>query len=162
VSPQALPAEFRKAVEEGVNDGIFTGVLARYPVADVQVCVTGCGFDPETASEVAFRTAAVMAFREAVAAAGAELLEPIMALEILTPAEHLGDVVGDLNSRRGKVKEMLTRGASHIIHAAVPLAELFGYSTAIRSLTRGRASYTLEPEKFDFVPKTIREQLLNK
>jgi elongation factor G len=103
-----------------------------------------------------------MAFRQAVTKAAPELLEPIMALEIVTPAEHMGDVLGDLNARRGKVKEMVARDDSQIIRAKAPLAELFGYATAIRSLTKGRASYTMEPEQFDIVPAAIREELLNR
>ncbi len=118
--------------------------------------------DTELSTEVAFRTAAVLAFRDAFSAANPELLEPIMALEIITPSEFMGDVMGDLNGRRGKVKDMITRNEEQIIHAQVPLAELFGYSTAIRSLTRGRASYTLEPLTFDLVPRAIKEELLKR
>ena len=88
--------------------------------------------------------------------------EPLMELEIITPSDFMGDVMGDLNGRRGKVKDITARGANQIIRARVPLAELFGYSTAIRSLTRGRAVYTIEPEKFEIVPANIREQLLNR
>jgi elongation factor G len=103
-----------------------------------------------------------MAFREAVMAASPELVEPIMKLEITTPGEHMGDVMSDLSGRRGKVKEVIARGAMQVIRAAVPLAELFGYATAIRSQTRGRAAYTLEPEQFDIVPGAVREELLNR
>jgi elongation factor G len=139
-----------------------TGVLARYAIEDVRVAVTGGLYDVEASTEMAFRSAAVMATREAIAAATPELLEPIMKIEITTPAEHMGDVLGDLNGRRGRVREMITRGSLQVIRADVPLAELFGYSTAIRSLTKGRASYTQEPERFDVVPRAIREQLLNR
>ena len=162
IARNVLQGEFREYIEQGVRDGLLTGVLARYPVTDTHVRVTGVDLDPEASTEVAVRTAAVMAFREAAAAAGIELLEPIMALEIITPSEYLGDVVGDLSGRRGRIKEMFVRGANHVIRATVPLAELFGYSTIVRSLTRGRASYTLEPQAFEIVPKVIREQLLNR
>ena len=162
VSTNRIPAVFRADVEGGVKDGIATGVLARYTLIDIAVRVTDGGFDAEASTDVAFRTAAVMAFREAVTAASPELLEPIMALEIITPSEFMGDVMGDLNGRRGKVEELEARDAAHIIRARVPLAELFGYATAIRSLTRGRASYTLEPEAFDIVPASIRQKLLNR
>jgi elongation factor G len=145
-----------------VSDVLLTGVLARYQIVDVSVCVTGGRFDPELSTETAFRTAAVMAVRDAIMAAQPELLEPIMFLEIATPAECMGDVLGDLNGRRGKVKEMVARGATQIIRAWVPLAELFGYSTAIRSLTKGRASYTQEPETFDIVPGAIKDQILSR
>lgn len=160
VARSVIPDEFRGSVEEGLNDGIMTGVLGRYSVRDVSIHVTGGGFDPETSTDMAFRTAAVMAFREAIMSAAPEFIEPIMVLEILTPGEYVGDVLGDLNGRRGKVKKMTTRGTTQIIHAGVPLAELFGYTTVIRSLTSGRASYTMEPEQFEIIPKEIREKLL--
>ncbi len=157
-----IPAAFRSSVEQGIQDGIYTGVILRYPMTDMIVKVTGGSFDSEFSTDAAFRTAAVMAFREAVASAAAELLEPLMELEIITPSDFMGDVMGDLNSRRGKVKDITARGANQIIRARVPLAELFGYSTAVRSLSRGRAMYTIEPEKFEIVPGNIREQLLNR
>jgi len=150
-------------VEQGLTDGILTGVLARYPMTDVLAQVTDVVFtDEETATDVAFRTAAVMGFREAALAATPELLEPIMSLDIVTPAEYVGDIMGDINGRRGSVRDMTTRGDMQIVRAQVPLAELFGYSTAIRSLSRGRASYTMEPGEFAVVPRTVREQLLNR
>ena len=163
VSDRDIPASFQKEIRQGIVDGIMTGVLARYPVVDVVVRVTGGAFlDEDTASDVAFRTAAVMAFRAAVEAAGPELLEPIMSLEIVTPPEYMGEVMGDLNSRRGHVRDMKARGATQLVSAHVPLAALFGYATAIRSLTRGRASYTMEPEQFAIVPKAVKEELLNR
>jgi len=162
VSKRDLPEDFRSCVEAGIEDGAITGVLTRYAVTDVAVTVKGAKVDPEFSTDVAFRTAATMALREAVMAATAEFLEPIMALEIVTPAEHMGDVLGDLNGRRGKVKEMATRGELQVVHASVPLAELFGYSTAIRSLTRGRANYTMEPVQFDIVPAQLKNELLNR
>lgn len=157
-----IPAAFRDAVEKGVQDGLYTGVLLRYPMTDMVVKVTGGKFDAEFSTEPAFRTAAVMAFRDAVSNSSPELLEPLMELEIITPSDFMGDVMGDLNGRRGKVKDIAARGANQIIRARVPLAELFGYSTAIRSISRGRAVYTIEPEKFEIVPGNIREQLLNR
>jgi len=161
---RALPDEkLADCLEQGLTDGILTGVLARYPMTDVlakvaEVVIT----DEETATDVALRTAAVMGFREAALAASPELLEPIMSLDIVTPAEYVGDVMGDINGRRGSVRDMTTRGDMQIVRAQVPLAELFGYSTAIRSLSRGRASYTMEPGEFAVVPRTVREQLLNR
>ena len=162
VKADRIPHVFREQVAQGIMDGIMTGVLARYAMTDMTCRVIDGGFDPESSTDVAFRTAAVMAFRGAVMAAGPELLEPIMELEIITPGEHMGDVLGDLNGRRGKVQEMITRGDMQIVKAAVPLAELFGYSTVIRSLTRGRASYTMEPEQFDIVPEPVRTELLSR
>jgi elongation factor G len=150
-------------VEQGLTDGILTGVLARYPMTDVLAKVTDVVItDEETATDVALRTAAVMGFREAALAATPELLEPIMSLDIVTPADYVGDIMGDINGRRGSVRDMTTRGDMQIVRAQVPLAELFGYSTAIRSLSRGRASYTMEPGEFAVVPRTVREQLLNR
>ena len=146
-----------------MTDGILTGVLARYPMTDVLAKVTEVVImDEETATDVAFRTAAVMGFREAALAASPELLEPIMSLDIVTPADYVGDIMGDINGRRGSVRDMTTRGDMQIVRAQVPLAELFGYSTAIRSLSRGRASYTMEPGEFAVVPRMVREQLLNR
>ena len=161
---KALPDErLADGVEQGLTDGILTGVLARYPMTDVLAKVTEVVItDEETATDVALRTAAVMGFREAALAAAPELLEPIMSLDIVTPADYVGDIMGDINGRRGSVRDMTTRGDMQIVRAQVPLAELFGYSTAIRSLSRGRASYTMEPGEFAVVPRTVREQLLNR
>ncbi|MDI6774683.1 MAG: elongation factor G [Verrucomicrobiota bacterium] len=157
-----IPREFRDAVEDGLKDGLITGVLARYPIKDTLVRVTGGRFDPANAGDIAFRTAALMAFREAFAAAKPELLEPIMSLEIVTPRDYMGEILGDLSSRRGKTKEIAARGDMRIVHASAPLAELFGYSTAVRSLSRGRAGYVMEPREFEIVPRQIQETLLNR
>ncbi len=158
----SIPAEFVKDVEAGLNDGIMTGVLGRYPMTDLVVNVVGGSFDIEFSTSMAFRTAAVLAFRDAVLAAGLEFLEPIMLLEIMTGSEHMGDVLGDLNGRRGHVKEIAPRLNSQVIKVEVPLAELFGYSTVVRSLTSGSASYTMEPEEFKVVPKAVKEKMINR
>jgi elongation factor G len=157
-----LPSEFRPAVEEGIQDGLMTGILANYALTDVKVRVVGAVYHEQESTEVAFRTAAVMAFRAAVKAARPAILEPIMTLEILLPTEHLGDVLSDVSSRRGHVQDMVSKDLVQVVHARVPLAELFGYSTAIRSLTKGRASYTMEPACFDVVPEAIQQQLLER
>ena len=158
-----VPPEFWAPIEQGVRDAILTGVLARFPMQDVCVRVTGGGIlDPESATETAFRTAAILAFREAAQAASPELLEPIMAVELVTPPEFTGDLMGDLNGRRGQVREMDAHGDMQTIRADVPLAELFGYATAIRSLSRGRASYSMEPEGFAIVPNVVKEEILNR
>ncbi len=158
-----LSDELAEAVEAGLADAVGTGVLARYPMMDLAVKVTGVeAGEPESASPVAFRSAAVLAFREAAAQASPELLEPIMRLVIVTPAEHVGEVIGDVNARRGQVRDMEERGDTKVVSADVPLAELFGYSTAVRSLSRGRASYTMEPAEFAVAPRSVREQLLNR
>ena len=158
-----LTDELAEAVEAGLADGVSTGVLARYPMMDLSVRVKGVeAGEPESASPIAFRSAAVMAFREAAGAASPELLEPIMRLVISTPVEYVGEVIGDVNARRGQVRDMEERGDAKVVSAEVPLAELFGYSTAIRSLSRGRASYTMEPGEFAVVPRSVREGLLNR
>ena len=158
-----VPEELAEAVEAGLADGVSTGLLARYPMIDLAARATAVRMgDAENAQPVAFRTAAVMAFRAAAQAARAELLEPIMRLVIVTPPEHVGEIIGDVNARRGQVRDLEDRGGTKVVQAAVPLAELFGYSTAIRSLSRGRASYTMEPDAFSIVPGTIRDQLVNR
>ena len=162
LSTKVLPAQYRDVVKEGIENGAMTGVLSQFPVTDTEIRIVGAEVDPECSTEVAFRTAATMAFRDVVLAAKAEILEPIMALDIITPPESMGDVLGDLNGRRGKVKDMVARGIQQVVRAAVPLAELFGYATAVRSLSKGRASYTMEPEQFDIVPEKVKEKLLNR
>ena len=153
----------QECVEQGLEDGISTGVLARYPMTDIAVtCLSATVVDPEVSDEVAFRSAAMMGFREAAEAAAPEFLEPLMKLEITTPPESVGEVLGDLNMRRGTVLDMEQRGDMQIVHARVPLACLFGYSTAIRSLTKGRASYSMEPDMFEIAPKNVREEILSK
>ena len=153
----------QECVRQGLEDGVVTGVLARYPMTDIAVtCLGAVLVDPEVSDEVAFRSAAMMGFREAAEAAAPEFLEPIMKLEITVPPESVGEVLGDLNSRRGTVLDMSQRGDMQLVHARVPLAKLFGYSTAIRSLTKGRASYSMEPDMFEFAPKNVREEILSR
>ena len=152
-----------ECIEQGLMDGVMTGVLARYPMTDIQVTALRVTVvDPEVSDEVAFRSAAVMGFREAAEAAAPEFLEPIMKLEITTPPESVGEVLGDLNGRRGTVLDMEQRGDMQIVHARVPMAQMFGYATAIRSLTKGRASYSMEPSDFALVPKNVRDDLLSR
>ena len=160
----ALPdPKFADVVKQGLADGVSTGVLARYPMTDIAVTAVRCAIvDPEISDEIAFRSAAVMGFREAAESAAPEFLEPIMKLEITTPPESVGEVLGDLNARRGTVLDMEQRGDMQIVHARVPMAQMFGYSTAIRSLTKGRASYSMEPSDFALVPRSVREELLSR
>ena len=153
----------QECVEQGLADGVATGVLARYPMTDLSVeCLSATLVDPDVSDEVAFRSAAMMGFREAAEAAAPEFLEPIMKLEITTPPESVGEVLGDLNGRRGTVLDMDMRGDMQIVHARVPMAQMFGYSTAIRSLTKGRASYSMEPDMFEIAPKNVREDILSR
>ena len=159
----ALPdARLAETLEQGLLDGIMTGVLARYPMTDIEASVSAMEIvDPEISDEIALRGAAVMGFREAALAADPEFLEPIMKLEITTPPESVGEVLGDLNMRRGTVLDMAQRDDMQVVHARVPMAQMFGYATAIRSLTKGRASYSMEPSDFALVSKSVREHLLS-
>ena len=153
----------QECVEQGLADGVATGVLARYQMTDLKVICQGATIiDPEISDEVAFRSAAMMGFREAAEGASPEFLEPIMKLEIMTPPEGVGEILGDLNSRRGAVLDMDMRDDLQIIHARVPMAKMFGYSTAIRSLTKGRASYSMEPDMFELAPPDVRAEILSK
>lgn len=162
VSTAIIPQEYRKAIDEGIRDALLTGVLGNYAIIDTEVKVVGGETSPVDSSEMAFRTAAVMALREAISSASPALLEPIMMLEINSPEEHLGEVLGDINSRRGRVREIKSLEDMQIVQAEVPLAEVFGYATALRSLTKGRASYTMEPLAFDPVPSSMQDAILNR
>lgn len=162
VSDDQIPQEFREFVEQGIRDGLITGILANYPLIDLEVVTINGAFHPVDSSEVAFRSAAIMALREAVRAASPTLLEPIMKVEIVTPDEHLGDVIGDVSGRRGRIKEMAAQEGVQVVQAEIPLAELFGYSTGLRSLTRGRASYSMEPARFEPVPQNLQESIVNR
>ena len=158
-----LDKHLQECVRQGLADGVATGVLARYPMTDLAVtCLSATLVDPEVSDEVAFRSAAMMGFREAAEAAAPEFLEPIMKLEITTPPESVGEILGDLNSRRGAVLDMDMRGDLQVVHARVPLAQMFGYATAIRSLTKGRASYSMETDQFELAPKNVREEILSR
>jgi elongation factor G len=157
-----IPKEFEAPIREGIESGLVTGILGNYSLIDIGVRVTHCGFHPEMSTEVAFRSASIMALRDAVKVAQPALLEPIMKVEVVAPDEHLGDVLGDLNSRRGRIKEMVAQSGAQIVHAEVPLAELFGYATSLRSATRGRASYSMEPCLFDVVPENLKNSIVNR
>ena len=162
VSKEVIPGEFHDAILAGLGDALSTGVLGNYPLVDLDVTVTGGSAHPVDSSEMAFRTAAVMALRAAIGNASPTLLEPIMKLEIIAPDDHLGDVMNDLNGRRGRIREIEAREAVQIVHVDVPLAEMFGYATTLRSLTKGRASYTMEPYRFEAVPDSMQETILNR
>ncbi|MFO7536054.1 MAG: elongation factor G [Kiritimatiellia bacterium] len=158
-STDRIPELFRESLCEGLQDVLVTGLLAGYPLTDVRVNVVDGAFNELSSTEVAFRTAAAMAAREGIQAARPVLLEPIMKVEVLTPAESMGEVLGDLNARRGRVRELASKGSLQLVHAAVPLAEMFGYATAIRSLSKGRASHTMEPHSFDVAPEAIQQAM---
>jgi len=157
-----IPREFIKPVEAGIREALETGVLAGYPVVDVRVSLTFGSYHEVDSSEIAFKIAGSMAFKEAAKAAGPILLEPIMEVEVVTPSDFLGAVVGDLNSRRGKIGGMTQRGEAQVVAADVPLAEMFGYSTTLRSMTQGRAVYTMEFDHYAEVPKNVAETIITK
>jgi len=144
-----IPAEFIPAAIEGIEDSARTGYVAGYPMTDMVVTITGGSYDDTDSTEIAFKAAASMAFKDAVRRAGPILLEPIMTLQVITPPEYIGAIIADSGSRRGKICETIKNPNRVIIRSMVPLAELFGYATVLRSLTQGRASYTMEPAYFD-------------
>lgn len=157
-----IPKEFIPAVKEGVMEAARSGTLAGYPVVDVRVILYDGSYHEVDSSELAFKTAGVMAFNEGMRRAQPTLLEPIMDVEVVTPQEYMGDVVGDLNSRRAKIESMKQRLNDKIVKGYVPLSEMVGYVTALRSLTKGRATYTMEPSHYRKVPKHIAEKLVGK
>lgn len=158
----AIPAEFVKAVEKGVKETLENGVLLGYPVVDVKVTCYDGSYHEVDSSEVAFKIAASQALQAASKKAGMSLLEPMMKVEVTTPSEFMGDIIGDLSSKRGQVLGSEERARATIINAIVPLAELSGYATQIRSMSQGRASYYMEPSHYDIVPKNIVEQMVAK
>ena len=157
-----IPKEYIKPVEKGITEAAASGVCAGYPVVDLRVEIIDGSYHPVDSSEFAFKIAGSMAFKDAARKAGMSILEPIMKVEINSPDENLGDLIGDITSRRGQVIEVDSQNNMARIIAHAPLAELFGYSTAIRSLSKGRASYSMEPSHFDRVTNEIQKQLLEK
>jgi elongation factor G len=159
----AIPNEFIPAVEAGVREAMQSGVLAGYPVSNVQVTLLDGSAHEVDSSDLAFKIAASMAFRDAAAKAEPRMLEPIMHVEVVTPEVSLGDVIGDLNARRADIQGMEpTPGATQTIRCLVPLAEMFGYATTLRSLTQGRATYTMEPYRYAEAPAEIADEILGR
>src|SRR5579862_2051629 len=137
-----------------------SGVLAGYPVVDVRITLTYGSYHEVDSSEMAFKIAGSMAFKKAVRAAHPVLLEPIMSVEVVTPEDYMGDVIGDLSSRRGRVEGMESRGQSQVIRAQVPLSDMFGYATDLRSRTQGRATYTMQFNSYQEVPDSISKEIV--
>ncbi|WP_073508088.1 elongation factor G [Streptobacillus notomytis] len=156
----AIPREYIPAVDKGIKEALDSGVLAGYPVQDVKVTLYDGSYHEVDSSEMAFKIAGSMAMKKALRAANPILLEPIFKLEITTPEEYMGDVIGDLNSRRGTVSGMNDRNNAKIISGGVPLSEMFGYATDLRSKTQGRATYSMEFEKYQQVPKALAEKVI--
>ena len=154
-----VPKEYIPAIEKGVKEAISRGVVAGYPVVDVKVTLYDGSYHEVDSSEIAFKMAGSFAFQEGAKNARPVVLEPIMDVEAVTPEQYMGDVIGDLSAKRGQIQEMTDRGQSKVVRALVPLAEMFGYATSLRSMTQGRASYSMEFKKYMEVPKNV-EQLI--
>ena len=158
----AVPKEYVPAIEKGVREAMENGVLAGYPMVDVRVRLTDGSYHEVDSSEMAFKIAGSMGFKEACRRARPVLLEPVMDVEVVTPEEYMGAIVGDLNSRRGRIVSMEARGSSQVIRANVPLAQMFGYATEMRSMTQGRATYTMQFARYEEVPAAIAEEIMAK
>ena len=158
----AIPREFIPSVDAGVRDAMEGGVLAGYPMVDLRVRLTDGSYHEVDSSEMSFKIAGSMALKEAARRAGVVLLEPIMEVEVSTPEEYMGDVIGDLSGRRGRIGQMGSRGNTQVIKAMVPLAEMFGYATDLRSKTQGRATYTMQFSGYEEVPASLAEEIVAK
>jgi elongation factor G len=156
----AVPSEFIPAVEKGIEEALDSGVKAGYPMVDVRATLVDGKYHDTDSSEVAFKIAGSLALKEAAKRAGPVLLEPIMAVEVVTPEEFLGTVIGDLSSRRGRVQGQEPRGNAVVVKAGVPLASMFGYATDLRSSTQGRATYSMQFERYEEVPSNIAEEIV--
>lgn len=158
----AIPKEYINPVENGVKDAMANGVIAGYPVVDVKVTLYDGSFHEVDSSEMAFKIAGSMAFQEGVRKANPIILEPIMKVEATVPEEYMGDVMGDLNSKRGRIQQMSDRGNAKVVDAQVPLAEMFGYATNLRSMTQGRGNYTMEFDHYEEVPGNVAQEIIAK
>ncbi len=157
-----VPKEYIPAVETGVKEAMEGGVLAGYPMVDVKCTIYDGSYHEVDSSEMAFKVAGSMGFKDGAKKAGAVILEPVMSVEVVVPDEYMGDVIGDLNSRRGKIQGMEQRGTAQVIRAMVPLSEMFGYATDLRSATQGRATYTMQFSHYEEVPRNLSEEIIAK
>ncbi|MGE4548530.1 MAG: elongation factor G [Intestinibacillus sp.] len=157
----AIPKEYIAPVDQGIQGAMQSGILAGYQVVDVKVTLYDGSYHEVDSSEMAFKIAGSMAFKEAMKKADPVLMEPIMQVDVMVPEEYMGDVIGDLNSRRGQIQGMEPRGGVHAIAAAVPLSEMFGYATTLRSRTQGRGQYSMQPSHYTEVPKNIQEKIID-
>ncbi len=158
----SIPREYIPAVEKGIREAMESGVLAGYPMVDIQVSLLDGSYHEVDSSEMAFKIAGSMAFKDAVRKAGPVLLEPIMQVEVVTPEEYMGPVHGDLAARRGRIVSMEARGSSQVIRATVPLSSMFGYATDLRSMTQGRATYTMQFARYEEIPAALAEEIMAK
>jgi len=157
-----VPREYIPAVDAGIQEALEGGVVAGYPLVDIRATLTFGSYHDVDSSEMAFKIAGSMALKKAVRQAKPVLLEPIMQVEVVTPEDYMGDVIGDLSSRRGKVEGMEQRGTSQVIRSQVPLSEMFGYATDLRSRTQGRATYTMQFDSYQQVPESIAEEIVKR
>jgi elongation factor G len=158
----SIPKEFIPACEKGVEEALKTGVVAGYPVVDIKVTLLDGSYHEVDSSEMAFKIASSMAFKEACGKAKPRLLEPVMDVEVVTPEEYMGDIIGDLSSRRGRIGGMFNRGTARVIAASVPLAEMFGYATRMRSISQGRAVYSMQFSRYETLPQAVAEEIVAK
>jgi len=156
----AIPKEFIAPIDAGIQEAMKTGVLAGYNVVDVRVTLVDGSYHEVDSSEMAFKIAGSMGFKEGMRKADAVLLEPIMKVDVTVPEDYMGDVMGSLNSRRGRIEGMEARAGAQAISAHVPLSEMFGYATTLRSLTQGRGQFVMQPSHFEEVPKNIQEAII--
>ncbi|MDI3309860.1 MAG: elongation factor G, partial [Thermoanaerobacterium sp.] len=157
-----IPKEYIPSVDAGVQEAMENGILGGYEVVDVKVSLVDGSYHEVDSSDMAFKIAGSMAFKEGMKKGGAVLLEPIMEVEVVVPEEYMGDVMGDINSRRGRIEGMMDRAGAKVIRGMVPLAEMFGYATDLRSKTQGRGTYTMQFSHYEEVPKNIADQILEK
>jgi elongation factor G len=155
-----IPREYIPAVDLGIQEAMESGILAGYPVVDIRVSLMDGSYHDVDSSEMAFKVAGSMAFKDGMKRAKPKLLEPVMAVEVVTPEDYLGDVMGNLNSRRGRVEHLEPRGNAQAIRARVPLAEMFGYATDLRSMTQGRATFTMQFDRYEEVPASIAAEIV--
>jgi elongation factor G len=160
ISGGVIPKEYIPSVDAGIQEALTSGILAGYPTVDVRILLTYGSYHDVDSSEMAFKIAGSMAVKKALRAASPVLLEPVMAVTVTTPDDYMGDVIGDLSSRRGKVEGMDQQGSSHVINAQVPLADMFGYATDLRSRTQGRATYTMQFHSYNEVPESISKEII--
>ena len=155
-----IPSEFLPAVEQGIEEALESGVKAGYPMVDVRVELIDGSYHDVDSSEMAFKVAGSRAVQEAAKKANPVLLEPLMSVEVVVPEDFMGDVIGDLSRRRGKVQGQEQRGNAFVVQAFVPLGEMFGYATDLRSSTQGRATYTMQFERYEQVPDNIAQEII--
>ena len=158
----SIPKEYIKPIEAGIKEAMEGGILAGYELVDIRVTLYDGNYHEVDSSEMAFKIAGSMAFKDGAKKASPVLLEPIMKVEVVTPEDHMGSVNGDIMSRRGRIESMNARPGTQVITAAIPLSEMFGYATELRSMTQGRATYTMHFLRYEEAPKSVSEEIIAK